>query len=238
MVVVHVDEVLVNSESEFIQMTEKQLAKKYEMSKSGALDTYLSPKITRSKDDDVYISQQHYIEDSIEEHLLSDSKVSHVPCNTIFSDLFKDQESSPMSHPYPELIGMLKWVANGTWPGIQFATNQLLQVLSRPTDLHWRAALHVLSYLSNTKHLRLQLGVSCTPLIGYSDVDWVSTTEDQRSTTGRMLKFGGSKVSWKSRRQPMVALSTTEGEYMAMSDASKEALWLNKMQLTTDVTRV
>lgn len=64
------------------------------------------------------------------------------------------------------------------------------------------------------------------PLHGYWDADWASTTEDCQSTTGWIFKYRGGPVSWKSRRQHTVALSTTEGEYMAMSDATKEALWL------------
>lgn len=122
---------------------------------------------------------------------------------------------------------MLQWVANGTRPDIQFAINRLSQFLRRPTEDHWNSAIHVLRYLDTTKRLRLCLGSKPSQsLHGYSDADWASTTEDHRSTTGWIFKYGGGPVSWKSRRQPTVALSTTEGEYMAMSDATKEALWL------------
>lgn len=228
-VVVHVDDFLVSGTPDFMKLAESQLTTSYQMSKSGPLDTYLSLKITRSKTGHVYLSQTHYIEDIVDEHLPHDAKKALVPCNAFFSDLTRDKDSPVTTQPYAELIGMLQWVANGTRPDIQFAVNRLSQFLIRPIDTHWTAAIHVLSYLNTTKHLRLCLGTSKDPLQGYSDADWASTTEDRRSTTGWIFKYGGGVVSWKSRRQPTVALSTTEGEYMAMSDAAKEAMWLQRI---------
>lgn len=228
-VVVHVDDFLVTGEKEFIALIDEKLGGKYKMSKTGPLDTYLSIKITRSDKGEVYLSQEHYIEDIIDNFLSSDAKTAHTPCNAFFSELVKDLSSEQTDQPYAELLGMMQWVANGTRPDIQFAVNRLSQFLSRPTELHWNAAIHVLRYLKTTKHLKLRLGNSSMPLLGYSDADWASTTEDRRSTTGWIFQYGGGAVSWKSRRQPTVALSTTEGEYMAMSDAAKEAMWLRRL---------
>lgn len=228
-VLVHVDDFLVTGEKSFIDLADSHLQSEYRMSKSGPLDTYLSLKITRSTAGHVFISQEHYIDDVIDEFLPSDAKDAHVPCNMTFPELVRDKLSPVTQHPYPELLGMLQWVANGTRPDIQFAVNRLSQFLVRPTDLHWHSAIHVLRYLRTTKFLRLCLGSSHDSLQGYSDSDWASTIEDRRSTTGWVFKYGGGAVSWKSRRQPTVALSSTEGEYMAMADAAKEAVWLKRI---------
>lgn len=86
---------------------------------------------------------------------------------------------------------------------------------------------HILSYLNTTKPLWLCLGSKpWQSLHGFLDADWASTTKDRRSTTGWVFKYVRGPVSWKSRRQPTVASSTTEGGYMAISDASKEVWWL------------
>lgn len=205
----------------------KKLESRFKMSKSGPLDTYLSLKVERDSTGTVYLSQRSYINQIIDTHLPRDAKPAYVPCNQLFSDMSSQPDQPQTQKPYSELVGMLQWVANGTRPDIQFSINRLSQFLRQPKDDHWTAAIHVLRYLKNTQHLRLCLGSDAKqPLHGYSDADWASTTEDRRSTTGWIFKYGGGPVSWKSRRQPTVALSTTEGEYMAMSDASKKALWL------------
>lgn len=199
------------------------------MSKTGPLDTYLSIKITRSADGRVTISQEHYIDDIIETNFPSDAKKAYTPCNMLLSDLVKDLTGEIKNQPYAKWLGIMQWVVNGTRLDIQFAVNRLSPFLSLPTDLYWNSAIHVLRYLNTTKHLRLRLGTSHLPLLGYSDANWASTTEDCRSTTGWIFQYAGGAVSWKFRRQPTVALSTMEGAYKAMSDAAKEAMWMKRL---------
>ena len=66
-------------------------------------------------------------------------------------------------------------------------------------------------------------------LIGYCDADWAGDNEDRRSTTGYIFTLAGGPVSWMSKKQQTVALSTCEAEYMAMSEATKEALWMQRL---------
>lgn len=226
-VVVHVDDIYLTGKKAHLDRIRHALSKRFKMSKSGDLDTYISLKVERNSRGEVFLSQKHYIHQIAEKHLSSPTREAHVPCKSTFSDLTRDAESALTSKPYAELVGMLQWVANGTRPDIQFAVNRLSQFLTRPTDLHWEAAEHVLRYLYTTRSLRLGLGTaSQQKLHGFSDSDWASTSEDRRSTTGWVYRYAGGVISWKSRRQPTVALSSTEGEYMAMTDAAKEAIWL------------
>lgn len=226
-VVVHVDDIYATGKQPYLNRIRQVLSKRFKMSKSGDLDTYISLKVERNPDGVVFLSQKHYIHQIAEKHLTSPTRTAHVPCRSNFSDMTRDLDSPPTSKPYAELVGMLQWVANGTRPDIQFTVNRLSQFLSRPTDLHWEAAEHVLRYLYTTRSLRLSLGTSSQQkLHGFLDSDWASTSEDRRSTTGWVYRYAGGVISWKSRRQPTVALSSTEGEYMAMTDAAKEAIWL------------
>lgn len=226
-VIVHVDDFYVTGEKDVLKKIRTTLSNRFRMSKCGPLDTYISLKVERGEDGSVYLSQKHYIHQIAEKYLPRDSKPAHVPCNAGFSELTSDNDSPRTDNPYSALIGMLQWVANGTRPDIQFAINRLSQFLSRPTLNHWNAAVHVLKYLYTTKELRLGLGTaSQQKLHGFSDSDWASTSEDRRSTTGWVFRYAGGAISWKSRRQPTVALSSTEGEYMALTDTAKEAIWL------------
>ena len=103
--------------------------------------------------------------------------------------------------------------------------NRLSQFLRDPSESHWRAAVRVLQYLISTKDLRLRLGgsLNCS---GFSDSDWAEDQHDQRSTSAYTYQLGVGAISWKSRKQVSVSLSSTEAEYKAMSDACKEGLWL------------
>jgi hypothetical protein len=86
----------------------------------------------------------------------------------------------------------------------------------------------VLNYLISTKDLRLCLGGELT-CSGYSDSDWAEDRDDRRSTSGYTFQVGNGAISWKSRKQATVSLSSTEAEYKALSDSFKEGLWLHHL---------
>lgn len=178
-ITVHVDDILLTGEKDFVRRVGDELQQKFCMSKSGPLDTFLSIKIDRGSAGQVYLSQTQYIDQIITIHLPPDWKPAHVPCGSFFAELETGHETQPMSKPYAELMGMLQWVANGTRPDIQFAVNRLAQFLARPTKTHWLATIHVLRYLRTTKSLRVCLGSSKQEALhGFSDTDWASTVED------------------------------------------------------------
>lgn len=97
--------------------------------------------------------------------------------------------------------------------------------MSSPNDAHWKAAQRVLVYVRDTADMSITLGGEDLVLSGHSDSDWAKHREDRRSTTGFLFNLGMSPVSWKSRRQPTIALSSTEAEYMALTDTAREAIW-------------
>lgn len=88
--------------------------------------------------------------------------------------------------------------------------------------------MRVCQYLGTTKALRLRLGgdLLCS---GFSDSDWAEDRSDHHSTSGYTYRIGDSAISWKSRKQGTVSLSSTEAEYKAMSDSVKEGLWLKHL---------
>jgi len=92
--------------------------------------------------------------------------------------------------------------------------------------VHWTAVKRILRYLSQTRNLKLVYSNVGDELVGFSDSDSGGDKKDLKSTTGYTFILSGAAVSWNSKKQPTVAKSTTEAEYMALSMAASEAVWL------------
>ncbi|KAJ9522935.1 hypothetical protein QJQ45_023727 [Haematococcus lacustris] len=126
------------------------------------------------------------------------------------------------------LVGSLLYLTCCTRPDIAFAVGALARHMSAPTKQHWAAACSVLCYLKGTADQGLLFG-GVSGLQGFSDADYAGDKDTARSTTGYIFTLNGGAISWSSRLQPTVAMSTAEAEYMAASSAAKEALWLRKL---------
>ena len=123
-----------------------------------------------------------------------------------------------------------------TRPDITFAVSNVAKYSSKPTKEHWIAVKRILRYLKGSHNFGLLYRKSdcdTSKCIGFSDSDWAGDLDDRRSTSGYIFQVGGTAVSWKSRKQSCVALSTAEAEYIALSQAAQEAIWLK--QLNTDL---
>ena len=104
------------------------------------------------------------------------------------------------------------------------------QFMVRPTEEHLQCAQHVLRYVSGTKDwgLLYQTG-TCMQLVGYTDANWVGNAADRRSTSGYTFSLGSAAIMWSSKKQPTVALSSTEAEYRGAAVATCEAIWLKRL---------
>jgi len=141
--------------------------------------------------------------------------------------------SGELHQTYQELVGALLYLATATHPDISFAVGQLSRHVASPTTENLAAAKRVLRYLKGTSTLALTYGTA-TGLTGYSDADYAADTEMRRSTTGYLCNMHGAAISWTSKRQASVSLSTTEAEYVAGAMAAREAVWLRR--LLSDLT--
>jgi hypothetical protein len=126
---------------------------------------------------------------------------------------------------YQELIGSLNHLAVFSRPDISFAVSQLSQFLQLPSETHMKAARHVLRYLKGTRDVSITYGrAQNIRIFGFSDSDWGGNKIDRKSITGYIYMINNGAVSWSSHKQTTVATSTMEAEYMALSDAAREAL--------------
>jgi hypothetical protein len=102
--------------------------------------------------------------------------------------------------------------------------------MSDPSHSHWEQAKRVLRYLKGTADSVLMYGgAPSSKLVGWSDSEYASDIGERRSRTGYVFMLNGAAVSWKSQRQQTVALSTAETEYMALTAATQEAMFLKQL---------
>src|SRR5438552_9913207 len=108
-----------------------------------------------------------------------------------------------------------------TRPDITFVVSTLSIYASNPSNEHWAALKRVFRYLNGTQNLGIVY--SKGSLLGYTDSDWAGNITTRKSTSGYVFLLGSSAVSWSSKRQPIVVLSSYEAKYMASIQATKEA---------------
>jgi len=120
------------------------------------------------------------------------------------------------------------YLAVATRPDIAFAVSTLLRFLDNPGDTHWEAVKRIFRYIAGTQSLQLTYGGERHNLLGYTDADG-ATQEHQCTISGYAFIIDGGAISWASKKQELITLSTAEAEYVAATHAAKEAIWLCKL---------
>ena len=232
---IHVDDCTITGNSErFIAELKIKLASKYSLTDLGPAAWLLGIKITRNLEDrTLALSQESYIDSILARFNFTDLKPLATPMdpNIRFS---KDQcpqtleEASEMRRiPYREALGSLMYCAVATRPDIAFPVGLLSQFVENPGRIHWEAVKRVYRYLCGTRGWKLVYGSTTNDLLGYKDADGASQ-EHRHAISGYAFLIDGGAVSWSSRKQELVTLSTAEAEYVAATHAAKEGLWLRR----------
>jgi hypothetical protein len=128
---------------------------------------------------------------------------------------------------YQSIIGSLLYLMIGTRPDISYAVTHLSQFTTNPSEDHYKAALHICCYLAGTQDYKLVYGKAADK--GYTDSDWAANKIRHRSVTGYFFKLADGIISWCSHAQKTIALSSTEAEYMTLSNCSRQAVWIKTM---------
>ena len=131
---------------------------------------------------------------------------------------------------YRQLIGSLMYLAAVTRPDLAYTVATLSKFLDSSTGEHWNASKRVLRYVAGTTDLKIIYGRErSNELVAYSDADWANCVNTRRSTSGVVLLLNGGPIVWFSRKQGVIATSTTDAEYVAAHDAGKEILWTRQL---------
>jgi hypothetical protein len=137
--------------------------------------------------------------------------------------------------PFRPILGTIVWGSSGTRPDLSYACCALGHVQTNPNPEHWSVLIGVLRYIKGTLDYGIKYSPSPdaadTPGVGikpngYVDSDWAGCVDTRRSTSGYVFFMGGAPVSWSSKRQAVVALSSTEAEYISLACGAQNAMWM------------
>lgn len=235
-VIIYVDDlIVVSNSSSKMKNLKTNLSKSFDMKDLGLINFCLGIEFQQNLEEgEICMSQEKYTKEVLTRFNMENCKSVSTPLDPgtklskSMCPVNEKEEQEANKLPYQNLIGSLMYLAVSTRPDIAHAVSVLSQFNSNFGEQHWAAAKRVLRYLKGTEKFALVFRKSGKVLTGYADADWGSSVDDRRSYTGYAFFLGNAAVSWKSRKQRTVALSTTEAEYMALADASKEATYLRR----------
>src|SRR5450755_1179102 len=229
----YVDDLLYFGKTEErIQEMEAALAKEFVMTNLGESNYYLGMNVIYDRTKGIcHLHQTKYINQIVARSGLGLLKSVKTPMQAGQKlTKAKDQIASKEDIlRYCSLVGSINYLAVMTRPDISYAVSHLSQFMTNPTKEHFDALKRVYAYVNATKGLGLTYQTDKPGLTGYVDADWAGNVSDRKSTTGYVYIYRGSPISWASKRQQCIALSTAEAEYVAASEAAKEGLWLKTL---------
>ena len=232
------DIIIAGSSIKIIDEFKNSLASRFKVKDLGPLKWFLGMQFNIT-DKVISMNQSLYVKNILTRFNMTDCTPRTLPCDpSVYTLLEKD--SDPFENPkeYQELVGSLIYLMTGTRPDISFVTTLLSRFMQTPTKMHMTIALGVLRYLKHTPHydLRFVKTGENLQLFGYSDSDYASDPLDRKSVSGYCFKLNkhSALISWRSGKQPLVAASSCESEYIALFEATKEAL--NLRQLFSELT--
>lgn len=212
-----------------IHQCKRELAFEFEMKDLGLMHYFLGLEVWQ-KPCEIFFSQGKYIVKLLERFGMVDCKSVTTLMELNFKKLCESAAGPNLGNPseYHQLVGDLMFLVNCR-PDICFAVNILSQFMVEPHHMHWIAAKNLLRYLRGTITYGLRYTVENVRLHGYFDVDWTGSVVDCKSRCGCCFSLGSDSISWMSRKQKSVSLSTIEDEYITASMTSCDAVCLRKL---------
>jgi hypothetical protein len=227
--IIYVDDMVITGDDlEEIDRLQQQLASEFEMKDLGNLKYFLGIEVARGRDG-IFLCQRKYVLDLLAETGMLDCKPISTPIeqNHHLAE-YPDQTPTNQSR-YQRLVGRLIYLSH-TRPDVAYAVSVVSQFMHNPSECHMDAVLRILRYLKSTpgkglmfsKHNHLEVS-------GYTDADWAGCINDRKSTSGYFTFVGGNLVTWRSKKQKVVARSSAEAEYRGMAHGVCELLWLRNL---------
>ncbi|KAF2322645.1 hypothetical protein GH714_026508 [Hevea brasiliensis] len=234
--VVYVDDLIVTgNDIKFINQFISKLGHRFSIKDLGSLNYFLGVKVVRA-DHGLFLSQQKYIEDIVDRTLMT--SVKPVPTPLAVGNSLSLNDSALLDNPseYRTIVGSLQYLGL-TRLDIAFAVNKLAQFFATPTVNHWAAVKRVIRYLIGTIDKGLQFHHhSSLVLHAFSDSDWGGDKDDRSSTLAYVVFLGKNPISWSSKKQRVVAKSSTEAEYRSISATASELCWIHNLLLELAVS--
>ncbi|KAJ1586448.1 hypothetical protein NDA11_000332 [Ustilago hordei] len=237
-VVIYVDDTLIIAPTlETVRRIKEEIGQKWRMEDGGNVSHFLGIKITRNREAKTMdLEQTSYVKQLLDEHLDKRRRKSSVP----LQDIPVPETAASMAErkEYPQIVGKLLWLSNGTRPDISQAVGVLARYMTQPSKEHYNAAQKVLQYLDHTRDTHLQYGSDKQQdfLTAHSDANWASdATAQRKSSSGSAVFVCGNLVAWKSALQRCTALSAVEAEFVAATEAAREILFFKHLFKTVGI---
>ncbi|KAJ9556676.1 hypothetical protein OSB04_011290, partial [Centaurea solstitialis] len=221
-------EQLNGSDKEEITRLQENLFKEFEMKDLGGLKYFLGIEVLRSRER-IFISQKKYILDLLVETGMVDCKPVDTPIIVNHNLKINEGAKPANKERYQRLGGKLIYLAH-TRPDIAYAVGVVSQFMHQPQKEHMEAVMRIIQYLKGTPgrgivfkrngHLNVE---------AFTDADWASNPNGRRSTSGFFTLLGGNLVTWRSKKQKVVSLSSAESEFRGIVKGVTEILWLKKL---------
>ena len=227
------DMALTSKRAKDAEIFKSEIRKFWDITDHGPIQWFLGFEIKRDREArTLAINQRAYIEGMVEKFQLTQAKPVSTPMDpgAQFSvdqcPSSLNQRSKMLGVPYGQAIGSVLWPVVVSRPDAAYAVGVLSQFIQNPGQAHWEGVKRVISYLGSTKDLWLTFGGRKETLIeGFCDADWASQ-KHRHSISGFSFHYGVGAISWSSKKQGVVSLSSTEAEYVAQTHAAKEGIWL------------
>lgn len=234
-ILLYVDDILIFCKDEDkIQMMKSKLHNNFKMKDLGPVSKFLGMQITQT-DEEIVINQSQYIQSLLNRFNMADCKSVKCPIEPNY--VHEGEKDPKYEYLCRSLIGGLLYLTLCSRPDITVAVNILSRYQNVANIQLWNSLKHILKYIKGTKNLSLIYRRNAKPMVMkcYADADWGSDKVTRRSTSGYTFQINGNTVVWKSKRQNSVALSTAEAEYVSLSEATSEIIWVNNVLLDLSI---
>ncbi|CAL1355334.1 unnamed protein product [Linum trigynum] len=223
---IYVDDVLLaGNDLPFIDRVKQFLDARFSIKDLGPLRYFLGIEIARLSTGFV-LHQRKYALDILEDTGVQGSRPSSFPVEQNHQLTKSTDDVLPDPSLYRHLVGLLLYLTI-TRPDITYAINILSQFVHAPSQMHLDAAFRVLRYIKGSPGQGLFFPIDATlRLTAYCDADWGGSQRTRRSTTGYFITLGSAPISWRTKKQRVVARSSAEAEYRAMASTVREIIWL------------
>lgn len=232
----YVDDLLLtgNDELMFVEF-KKSMKDEFDMTDLGKMKYFLGLEV-QQKSDGVFICQRKYAREILQRFGMDESNSVQTPI-VPGSKIFKDEGGKKVDKTnFKQMVGCLMYLT-ATRPDMMFAVSLLSRYMENPTDLHSQQAKRVLRYLQGTVgHGIFYRHGGSDGIIAYTDSDYAGDLDDRKSTSGYVFLLSSGAVSWSSKKQPIVSLSTTEAEFIAAATCVCQAIWLKRVLRFLDQT--
>jgi Reverse transcriptase (RNA-dependent DNA polymerase) len=227
--IIYVDDMVITGDDLMeIQTLEKRLSKEFDMKNLGGLKYFLGIEVTRSKQD-IVLSQRKYVLDLLTEVGMLDCKPADTPAVQNLKLGNYPNQTPTNKERYQKLVGKLIYLSH-TRPDIAYAVSMVSQFMQSPSEAHMEAVNRILRYLKGSPGRGLQfMKHGHLKMSGYTDADWTGNVTDRKSMDGYFTFVGDNLVTWRNKKQNVVALSSAEAEFRGMSKGLCELLWLRKL---------